>query len=571
VSTIPPSDIELHNRMEEELLDPGGVFRIVEERVLGAPCPVFAERLPHLRALLESSRGFGDAEYMVYEGTRISFAEHHARVASVARALHERFGVGKGDRVAILAANRPEWVMTWWATVSLGAIPVGMNGWWVADEILFALEDSEPKVLVGDRRRLERLGGAPTSVPIVEMETDFAALASYAPGVELPQVAIAEDDPASILYTSGTTGRPKGAINTHRNIIALNRVQTWHGLRLVKIALAKAAAEGGAGAGGGAPLGNCTLITSPLFHLSGLYTGAVTLLASGVKTVYMAGRFDPEKTMQVIQDEKVTSWGPMGTVALRVMNHPDVARYDLSSIRQIGSGGAPVSAEVQQQMREVFPNARASLGLGYGMTEATGMATINFGDELVARPDSVGRALPTIGVEIRDEEGRRAPDGAEGEICIHGPLVMHSYWRRPEATAEILGADRWLRTGDVGRLEKGYLYVNSRARDLILRGSENVYPAEIELRLEAHPDVAEAAVVGVEHPELGQEVKAVVVPREGARLDEGELAKFVAEKLAYYKVPSQWEARREPLPRNATGKVLKKVLVEGGENPFVDE
>jgi acyl-CoA synthetase (AMP-forming)/AMP-acid ligase II len=562
---IPKSDIALHNTVETELLAEDGPFAVEEVPVLGAPCPVFRDRLPHLRQLLENSRGFGDAEYIVYAGRRLSFAEHHGRVASVARALAERFGVGKGDRVAILAANRPEWLMSWWAAVSLGAIPVGMNGWWVADEILFALEDSEPKVLVGDRKRLERIGAAPVNVPLVEMESDFQALEEHAPGVELPDVAIDEDDPASILYTSGTTGRPKGAVNTHRNIIALNRVQTWHGLRLLKIALA----QGGGAAG--APLGNCTLITSPLFHLSGLYTGAVTLLAAGVKTVYLEGRFDPERTLALIQDEKVTSWGPMGTVALRIMNHPEVGRYDLSSIRQLGSGGAPVSREVQAQMREVFPNARASLGLGYGMTEATGMATINFGAELEAHPESVGRGLPTIGVAIRDADGRPVPEGAEGEIGIHGPLVMREYWRRPEPTQEVLAPGRWLRTGDMGRLENGYLYVNSRARDLILRGSENVYPAEIEMRLEAHPDVAEAAILGVDHPELGQEVKAVVVPRPGAAPSADALSRWVADALAYYKVPAHWELRRESLPRNATGKVLKEVLREGGESPFVED
>jgi len=564
---ISESDIALHNQVEAELQDPAGPFAIAEEKVLGATCPVFAERPPHLRQILDNSRGFGDAEYMVYEDRRISFAEHHARVASLARGLSERFGVGKGDRVAILAANRPEWVMAWWAAVSLGAIPVGMNGWWVADEIRFALEDSEPTLLIGDRKRLARMGGDPVSIPVVEMESDFSALEEHAPGSELPDVHINEDDPACILYTSGTTGRPKGAINTHRNIIALNRVQTWHGLRLMKIALSRPQPETAATP----PLGNCTLITSPLFHLSGLYTGAVTLLASGVKTVYMEGRFDPVKTMKLIEEEKITSWGPMGTVALRVMNHPDVSRYDLSSIRQLGSGGAPVSREMQEQMRRVFPNARASLGLGYGMTESTGIATINFGEELEKHPDSVGRALPTIRVEIRDEQDRPLADGEEGEICIHGPLVMLGYWRRPEATEEILAPDRWLRTGDVGRLEQGFLYVNSRARDLILRGSENVYPAEVEMRLEAHPDVAEAAVLGVEHPELGQEVKAVVVPRGDARPTPDELSRFLAEKLAYYKVPAHWELSDEPLPRNATGKVLKKLLLEGGENPYVDE
>jgi acyl-CoA synthetase (AMP-forming)/AMP-acid ligase II len=564
---IPKSEIDLYNQVEEELLAPGGPFEVVTATVLDHPCPIFKERLPSLRQLLENSKGFGDAEYIVYEGRRLGFAEHHARVASVARALHERFGVGKGDRVGILAANRPEWVMAWWAAVSLGAVPVGMNGWWVADEILFALEDAEPKVLIGDRKRLERIAGESISVPVVEMEREFRALEEHALGVALPDVPIAEDDPASILYTSGTTGRPKGAVNTHRNIIALNRIQTWHGLRLLKIAMARQAAQEGAPA----PLGNCMLITSPLFHLSGLYTGAVTLLASGVKTVYMEGRFDPVKTMQVIQREKVTSWGPMGTIAHRVMNHAEVARYDLSSIRQIGSGGAPVSRELQQQMRDVFPNARSSLGLGYGTTEGTGMATINSGEELEARPESVGRALPTVSIAICDETGRPVPEGEEGEIRIHGPIVMREYWRRREATAETIAEERWLRTGDIGRCESGYLYVNSRARDLILRGSENVYPAEIELRLEAHPDVAEAAVVGVDHAELGQEVKAIVVPREGARLDTGGLARWAAEKLAYYKIPAHWELRREPLPRNATGKVLKKVLLSGGRNPFVDE
>jgi acyl-CoA synthetase (AMP-forming)/AMP-acid ligase II len=565
---LPPSEFPLHNRVEAELLAAGGPFEVVEQRVLGEPCPVFAQGPSSLRVILEASRAFGAAEYLVYDGRRISFAEHASAVASLAAALRDRFGVRPGDRVAILAANRPEWVIAWWAAVSLGAIAVAMNGWWVADEILFALDDCEPKVLIGDRRRLERLAGQRVPVPILEMETDFAVLVRHDPGASLPASPIAPDDPACILYTSGTTGRPKGAIHTHRNILVLQRIQMWHGLRLLKIALAKAAARPAAAAP--PPLPPCTLLTSPLFHLSGLYTGAVTLLANGVRAVMMPGRFDPVRAMETIERERVTTWGPMGTLAHRVMNHPDVGRHDLSSIRQIGSGGAPTPPELLRQMREVFPHARASMGVGYGLTECTGMATVNFADELEARPTSVGRTLPTLRVEIRDERGRPLPEGEEGEIWIHGPLVMREYWRRPEATAEVIAAGRWLRSGDVGRLEAGHLYVNSRARDLILRGAENVYPAEIELRLEAHPDVAEAAVVGVDHPELGQEVKAIVVPRDGARLDPDALRAFVAEKLAYYKVPTHWEVRREPLPRTATGKVLKHVL-GGAANRLVED
>jgi len=562
---IPKSPFELHNEVEAELLAPGGPFEVLEAQVLGAPCPVFRERSASLREVLDQSRLFGDRDYMVYGDRRISFEEHHRLVRSVAAALRERFGVGPGDRVAILAANRPEWVVTWWAAVVSGAIPVGMNGWWVADEILFALEDCQPAVLVGDRRRLSRLAGHSFSTPTVEMEADFAKLEAHDPEAPLPDAPIAEDDPASILYTSGTTGRPKGAINTHRNIIALNRLQLWHGLRLTKIAMAQ-------GQPPQAPGESASLITSPLFHLSGLYTGAVTLLATGTKTVYLeGGRFDPVKAMQAIEAERVTSWGPMGTIAQRVMDHPDVGRYDLSSLRQIGTGGAPISPELQERIRRTFPNARASFGLGYGQTEATGMVTVNFSAELETYPTSVGRPLPTLALEIRDAEGRTLPPGEEGEIHVHGPLVMREYWQRPEATAESLRPGRWLRTGDVGRLEDGFLYVNSRARDLILRGGENVHPAEIEHRLEAHPDVAEAAVLGVDHPELGQEVMAVVVPRPGARPEPKQLRSWVGERLASYKVPSRWELRREPLPRNATGKVLKQVLAEGGENPFIEE
>ncbi len=222
-------------------------------------------------------------------------------------------------------------------------------------------------------------------------------------------------------------------------------------------------------------------------------------------------------------------------------------------------------------MREVFPNARSQMGLGYGLTEATGMATINFGQDLLDHPDSVGCPLPTVALEIRDAAGRALPEGSEGEIFTRSPLVMREYWRRPDASRESLRPGGWLRTGDVGRLEGGLLYINSRKRDLILRGAENIYPAEIEHRLEAHVGVREAAVVGVAHEELGQEVKAIVVPRDGVRLDSEELARWVADALAYFKVPAHWELREEPLPRNASGKVMKHVLTGREENRFIEE
>ena len=551
--------------IEARLTGPGGPFEIVVDDVVGTRMPVFKNRLRSLRALLEQSAAHGAKEYLVYEDRRISYAQHLRMVASVAHALRERFGVAKGDRVAILAANCPEWIVTFWAAQALGAVAVGLNGWWAGDEIAYGVRDCDPKLLIADRRRLERVSGSALGVPVVEIESEFEKLVSHDRDATLPDVTIAEDDPAAILYTSGTTGRPKGAINTQRNILALLGIQFFHGARM----MLAAAADGHVPAG--PPRPTCALVTTPLFHVSGLYTGAIVMLASGAKTVWRGGRFDPEDALRLIAREHVTSWGPMGTMAYRVVHHPDVTKYDLSSVVSIGSGGAPTSPELQERIRATFPSARASFGLGYGLTECTALATLSFGEDLARHPHSAGRPLPTVQVEIRDADGRAVPDAETGEIHVRSPLVMAGYWRNPAASAESIVADRWLRTGDVGRLVDGRLYIDSRARDLILRGAENIYPVEIEQRLEAHPEVLEAAVVGVDHEELGQEVKAIIVLRAGAHATPALLSAWVGEALAAFKVPAHWELRSEPLPRNASGKVLKNVLTGSAENPFVAE
>jgi len=435
-----------------------------------------------------------------------------------------------------------------------------LNGWWVADEILYGLEDSDPKVLVGDQKRLARLDGIDISVPVVIMETEFDQLCHYAPDATLSIEPIAEDDPACILYTSGTTGRPKGVVSTHRNITSLVLIQIFHGLRLMQI-YDQQPAESPA-----------NLVTSPLFHVSGLFAGAIIALATGIKSVWMSGRFDPVEAMKIIQGEGITSWGPMGTLAYRFVNHPDVGNYDISSVTTIGSGGAPMAKELQDRIREVFSNASNNAAIGYGLTECTALATLNYGDEFKQKPLSSGRPLPTVEIEIRDDSGEPVGQDIDGDICIRSPLIMLEYWKNPEATAETILKGRWLSTGDIGRIdEDGHLVINSRARDLILRGSENIYPIEIELRIAAHSKVMEVAVVGVDHEELGQEVKAIVVPFPNTEVDTQELAQWVAETLAPFKVPAHWEVRDTPLPRNALGKVMKHVLVGEEENTFTEE
>src|SRR4051794_24164762 len=552
--------------VEAQLLGAGGFFETTTAEVGGETMTVFANRLPNLRAALEASAAFGDRDYFVFADREhervVTHPEHRRAVASVARVLREDYGVGPGDRVAILAANCPEWIVTFWAAVSLGAIAVGLNGWWVGDEIRYGLADCDPKVLVVDRKRLARLDGEDPGMATIVIEDDFDRIWHAYPDEPLPDVPIAEDDPALILYTSGTTGRPKGAVNTHRNVIAAIGMSFFHGARN---AMSRPPDPDVVSR----PI--CQLVTYPLFHVSGLHMGAIAFMISGIRSVWTLGRFDEELVMELIQTEGITGWSYTPTMLHRIVHHPRLAEFDLSGLRQGGGGGAAFSPALLERARASIPNIRASMGVGYGQTECAALATINAGEELIAFPESAGRPLPTVDLEIRADDGKPLPEGEDGEIMVRGPMVMPGYWRRPEATAETLLPGGWLRTGDIGRLDGGRLYLATRKRDLILRGGENVYPIEIENRLEAHPDVAEVAVIGVDDDVLGQQVKAVVVPLPGATLDAGALRDFCAEALAYYKVPEHWELRSEPLPRNALGKVVKAVLTEPDAMQFAEE
>ena len=551
--------------IEAQLLAPGAPFELTEEIVLGERVPVFVNRARSLREVLIRAREFADAEYMVFHEPererRYTFGEHEKLVSSASAAFAAQFGVGPGDRVAVLAANCPEWVISFWATVSRGAVCVGLNGWWTEDEIRYAIEHSKPKLLIADRKRAARISGDP-GVPMLLVEEGFDALLASHPGAELPTQPIAESDPAIILYTSGTTGRAKGVVHTHGNVTNMLMVSFFHGARLLMANPKQAELP---------QLANSILVTSPLFHVSGLHCAAVTALAGNAKTVWPMGRFDPETTLRLIEREEITGWGYTATVLHRLLNHPGIEAYDLSTFRSVGGGGSPIPAPLLDKARALFPQCSRTMGVGYGLTEGTAFATLNVGEELTQDPSSVGRPVPVVQVEIRDAKGRPLADGEEGEIHLRGPLVMRGYWEDPEATAAAIGPGRWLNTGDVGRLEHGRLYIASRKRDLILRGGENVYPFEIEQRLESHPAVAEAAVIGVDHDELGQEVKAVVVFEEGRQVGEEDLRRWVAETHAYYKVPSQWGFRKAPLPRNATGKVLKNALRDAQEPMFIEE
>jgi long-chain acyl-CoA synthetase len=556
--------------IEAELIGPGGAFEIGVEEVLGEQIKVFVDRNRSLREIVESSVNHGENEHIICEGQRITFREHLARVSAVAHSLRHTYGVNPGDRVAILADNHPQWIITFWATVSIGGICAGLNGWWNRDEILHALEDAEPLLLIGDRKRLARIEGVELPFPVICIEENFAALEQgwdredgSAPA--LPDCQIVEDDPALILYTSGTTGRAKGVLLSHRCLITFLASAIFSGFRMMMME-----AESGKSLEGGS-LPNCGLFSAPLFHLSGLFTGVITSLAVGMKTVWTLGRFEPEKILRLIESEQVTTWPSLGSMAARVLDHPDFEQYDVSSVTRLGSGGAPTSQATQQRMTKGFSGTGGRMALGYGLTESSGVGTHNWGELLEAHPNSVGRVFPAVEITIRDDSNRPLPEGEQGEICIRGSCVMLEYWRNPEATEKAIAPGRWLRTGDVGHFEGEFLFINCRARDLILRNAENIHPVEVEHCIELHPDIIEAAVIGVPHPDIGQEVKAVVVVAAGFEADIERFRAFCHERLAPFKVPSQWEVLFQPLPRNAAGKIMKNVLSGEGDSRLMEE
>ncbi|MDQ2649849.1 MAG: AMP-binding protein, partial [Actinomycetota bacterium] len=371
---------------------------------------------------------------------------------------------------------------------------------------------------------------------------------------------IEEDDYAVIFYTSGTTGKPKGAISTHRSMIA-NLQNTMYN------AVAGSMTGGGALPDGGGQ--NVSLFTSPLFHVSGCHSTLVVGLLAGLKLVMPEGRFQPETALQLIQDHKVTVWATVPTMVWRVCEHPDRHDYDTSSVRSVAFGGSPSADELQRMIRETFPNV-TSTSNAYGLTETSSVATVVSGEDAIRKPTSVGPPVPTVQVKIVDAEDNTLGVGETGEVCITGPILMAGYWNKPEATAEAI-RDGWLHTGDVGHLDdEGFLFITDRKKDMIIRGGENIYCVEIEQRLVTHEEIADAAIIGVPHPELGEEVKAVVQLEEGSQLNEAGVRQWVADGLAAFKVPTYVDLTFDKLPRNASGKLLKNVLRGEGEVSFAE-
>ena len=557
---MPPSIAEVTSLLTQ----PGAMFEIEERDLHGIATKTWKNAPPSLRVVLEMSRVHGDKPFLVYEDEHTSFEQHFRQCARLARVIVEDWGLRKGDRVAIAMRNFPEWSVAFWAATAAGAVVVPLNAWWTGEELEYGLSDSGARFLFCDADRAQRnaphLGALGLERIVVArgesalaQAIPFAALVADAAGTAtLPDVVLEPDDDVTIFYTSGTTGKPKGALGTHRNICG----------NLMSLAFAQARGALRSGAPFPPPADapqNAQLISVPFFHATGCHSVLAANTAFGGKLVMMY-KWDPERALELIERERISSFGGVPAMVWQVLETPSFGKRDLSCVRSIAYGGAPAAPELVRRIKEVFPSVAP--GNGYGLTETSSVSTFNFGTDYERKPDSVGVPVPVCEVRIVGPDGRDVPVGDVGEIWIKGPNVVKGYWNKPAETAETFTAG-WLHSGDLGRVDdEGFVYIVDRAKDMVIRGGENVYCVEVESVLYDHPDVIDAAVFGIPHKVLGEEVAAVVQVRSGAHVTEEDLRGHVAQHLAAFKVPVRIELRAEPLPRNPNGKLLKAKLKE---------
>lgn len=547
--------------LREKLTAPGAPFELIDVEIGGERLRTYRNARQSLPEIINSARVHGDKPFIVYQDETWTYARVFAEADALAWSLRERLGVQPGDRVAIAMRNRPEWAVAFLGVALAGAVPAPLNSFGVRDELVGACATVQPRVLIVDADRLKRLeqdlaslgaevvlcGDEPASVPGVHLWRDLTQPARQGP----PPVELGPDDPALLLFTSGASAKPKAVLTTQRavcqSLMNIDYIAAMSGLaspRVVEELMRRG-------------LPPTTLTVVPLFHISGLHAQLLTSLVNGRRLVFMY-RWDPAAAIELIARHKVTQFNAAPTMVMQMLEHP---KFDFAAVRAtlagIGFGGAGLP---QRLISEVLEGLGPSMsGIGFGMTETSGVTSAMSGDAFRARPTSSGTISPIMQVRIVDAEDRPLADGEAGEIQVRGVTVMREYWGQPEATAAALRGG-WLRTGDVGYLQDGYLYVVDRLKNVINRAGEKIAAAEVESCLLQNTAVAEVAVLPIPDDRYGEAVAAVVVPIEGAEPTEAQLQAFVAERLASYKVPSRIVVRRKPLPKNPSGKLLKTEL-----------
>ncbi len=561
------------------LTAPGTLLEVGEETVRGVKMKVWKAAPPTLHAIFALCEPFGPRDHAVLEDERATIGATRAAAARLAQQFIAD-GVKPGDRVAIVMRNLPEWPAAFWAGVLAGAIVTPLNAWWTGPELEYGLVNSGASILVVDNERFERVREHLPNCPelrkvyvsrakeeiadpaverlesVIGCVNDWAKLPPAPPVTDFP--ARGPDDDVTIFYTSGTTGKPKGAVISHRNIIS----NMWNS--------ACAQARAFVRRGEAPPQPDPTLpqksflISVPFFHATGCFAVMIPAMMRGDKLV-MQRKFDAEGALELIQRERITHFGGVPTIAWQILEHPRVDEFDLSSIEGVAYGGAPAAPELVNRIKARFPKSTPSQG--WGMTETSATAVSNSGEDYMRKPASTGVPTPTGEIKIVGPDNKTLPAGEVGELWYKGPIVVRGYWQNPEATAETF-IDGWIKTGDLAKVdEEGFLYIVDRAKDMLIRGGENIYCVEVENALYDHPSVMDAAVIGKPHQTLGEEPIAIVHLKPGMKATSEELRHHVAQKLAAFKVPVEVLFWPETLPRNANGKIVKKELKKQIEQP----
>ena len=549
----------------ERLVGAGLPFELEEIEIRGVAVRAWRNAPPTLGAVLAASAEHGERACLVLDGERLSYANHHRQACRLAQVLRTHYGICKGDRVAIAMRNLPEWSVAFWAITGIGAIAVPLNAWFTARELAYCVTDSGSRVVVADGKRAALLASCEEDLGLqglivvrdesAESSESVAlwndALASADDDPSMPDAAIEPDDDATIFYTSGTTGTPKGALGTHRNICTNIMTVAYRGA-------VRQLCRGVTPVWLGGPVPHPTvLVPVPFFHVTGCHSILAPAIFGGT-TLILMHRWDPEQALALIERERITNFTGVPGMALQMLESPGFGDHDTSSLIGLNYGGTPPSVRLFDLIAERLPQAEAENG--YGLTEASSLVSYNAGESYRRHPDSAGIPGPACDIRIVDESGAELPAGVRGEVCVRGSNIVTGYWKQPEASAATF-RDGWLHTGDIGLLdEDGLLFLLDRAKDMLIRGGENVYCVEVENALCSHPAVKDAAVIGKPHPVLGQEVAAVVQVSAERAVGEAVLIEHCRSRIAAFKVPATIEVRTEPLPVNANGKVIKRQL-----------
>ena len=547
----------LFKDITEQLTSSGQLFETREyTNSKGISLREYASFPDNLRGYFDFGLLHADKEFLIYDSERFLYKDVIAKAAQVGNALISE-GFEKGDRVAICMQNYPEFIFAYMGITGIGAVCVPLNSWWVPDEVIYALEHSEAKLLFGDQKRLQGLENLKDVKKIITSYTPDDNFISFSEFIkdqssEWPDIEISRDDQATIYYTSGSTGKPKGVLSSQRGVIS--SMFSWACMSTILSEREKIMGNDST------PLASSEssiLLCVPLFHATGSHVAFLMSILVGRKVVMMK-KWDAGDAIRLIHEEKVSDITGVPTQTWELLNHPDREKYDLSSLRTLGGGGGPRPAEHVKLLDENF---KGRPGIGYGLTETNALGTLANGDEYVSHPSTAGRVVPPLTeIKIFDENWNELPEGEIGEIAIRSESNMLGYWKNEEATSECMNNEGWFRSGDMGKFEGPFLFILDRIKDMVIRGGENIACPEVENAIYEHPDVLEACVFGIPDERLGEILCTAIYLKKGAKLDKDTLVQFLSNKLAAFKIPAIIEFSSVNLPLVASGKFDKPAL-----------